>query len=131
MFDSCMTHNIEIIKNKPMSHNSWLEENFWQNYPSHFRSSKLNSFDKKKLWLLWSLAPVLMQQRFLIKILKNQLRLRLCVGGSEIRYVWVLLTVLSEKSTFGDILVFLLIRRFIWVAYQLYGRKDCETLLLN
>ena len=59
-----------------------------------------------------------MQQRFLIKILKNQLRLRLCVGGSEIRYVWVLLTVLSEKSTFEDILVPLLIRRFISVGYQ-------------
>ena len=71
MFDSCMTHNIEIIKNKPMSHNSWLEQNFWQNNPSHFRSSKLNSFDKKKLWLLWSLAPVLMQQRFFIKNFKN------------------------------------------------------------
>ena len=71
MFDSCMTHNIEISKNKPMSHNSWLEENFWQNYPSHFRSSKLNLFDQKKLWLLWSLAPVLMQQRFFIKNFKN------------------------------------------------------------
>ena len=37
MFDSCMTHNIEIIKNKPMSHNSWLEQNFWKIDPSPTR----------------------------------------------------------------------------------------------
>ena len=94
-FDSCMTNNIEIIKNTPMTHKSWPELNFEKNDPLQNRFFYGDfKYWPKNFWKPF-LVPKNRPDRFLFENLFTLIRLRSCAGGSEISYVGILLTVLS------------------------------------
>ena len=101
-----------------MTHNSEPEVNFEKINPLHFRYFHKDFKYSKNFFCKPSLVAINRPERFLFQNLPTQIRLRSCVGGSDFRYVGVLLSVLSHGTIFEVIWVLLLILRFISVGYH-------------